>query len=201
MGYFEDKGVIQLTEFVYVGFWRRVWAKILDFFIAAIPGGIAYTFATKTSVKTNSIVPFVIYILLADSIVAYFIVRYGATPGKIILKMKIVNQFGSHLTIFEALRRTLFYAVYLIVLAFVLQQGISAGIDSTEINHFLNNSTGVTSNVLTAIIWFTFIDQFFLLSNKKKRTIHDFLGNSYLIDMRVTKEEEIEGKSVMGENL
>jgi uncharacterized RDD family membrane protein YckC len=91
-----------LTEFIYVRFWRRVWAKILDFLIAAIPGGLAYTFATHTSVKVNSIIPFVIYILLAVSIVAYFIVRYGATPGKLVLKMKIVNKYGSHLTIIEA---------------------------------------------------------------------------------------------------
>jgi hypothetical protein len=84
----------------------------------------------------------------------------------------------------------------LIVLAFVLDQGISAGIDSREINHYLNNSTGVFSNILTAVIWFTFLDQLFVLLNKKKRTIHDYLGNSYLIDLREAKHKDIEGRSV-----
>jgi uncharacterized RDD family membrane protein YckC len=48
----------------------------------------------------------------------------------------------------------------------------------------MNNSKGTLSVILSIIIWFTYVDELFVLFNKRKRTIHDFLGNSYLSDLR-----------------
>jgi hypothetical protein len=56
--------------------------------------------------------------------------------------------------------------------------------ESEEIKHYMNNSKGTLSVILSIIIWFTYVDELFVLFNKRKRTIHDFLGNSYLSDLR-----------------
>jgi uncharacterized RDD family membrane protein YckC len=86
-----------LKELVYVRFWRRVVAKVLDILVTGIPIAIAYTVATHASVRLGSIIPFLIYIVVAVFSVAYITVRFGATSGKLILKMKIVNKDGNYI--------------------------------------------------------------------------------------------------------
>lgn len=176
-----------MNEVVYVRFWRRVWAKILDVLITGIPVAIAYTAATHISVMVNSVIPFLLYITFTVLSVTYITARFGATPGKLILKMKIVNKDGNYIKYLEALKRLVFYSIYLIVLSLVLYQGISEEINSKVINHYMSNSTGLLSICLNVILWITIVDELFVLLNKNRRTIHDYIGKSYLVDLRSRK--------------
>lgn len=178
-----QKGDHAVAELIYVRFWRRVLAKIVEMVVVVVPLSVTYTIATHISVWTKSVLPFVIYIGLAILSVVYFTVRYGGTPGKLILKMRIVDRNGNRLKIGNALMRNLFYAIYLLQLIYIIRRGISEQVDMKEINHYINVT--VQSSILYSIIlWITIVDQLFVLFNKKRRSIHDLLGQSYVVDVR-----------------
>ncbi|WP_127530595.1 RDD family protein [Paenibacillus kobensis] len=168
---------------IYVRFWRRVLAKIVETIVVIVPVSVTYTIATHISAWTKSVLPFVIYTVLAILSVVYFTVRYGGTPGKLILKMRIVDRNGNRLKIGNALMRNLFYVIYLLQLIYIISRGISEQVDMKEINHYIN-VTSQSSIMYNIILWITIVDQLFVLFNKKRRSIQDLLGQSYVVDVR-----------------
>jgi uncharacterized RDD family membrane protein YckC len=83
----------------YAGFWIRFGAKIIDWiivgfvsFIIAIPLGFfsVTTPSSSTSVFTMVLLPLLNYAIPA-SYVTFFVGKYGATPGKMACKLKVVT--------------------------------------------------------------------------------------------------------------
>ncbi len=118
-------GIADATELSlnYVGFWPRAMASLLDYMIKLLPSALCMlpyyiiTFTTGISLEANMgdldsagsagsvAAMFAGYglsmlLTLAFSIFyeTWFVVRYGGTPGKMIIGAKVVNPDGSKLT-------------------------------------------------------------------------------------------------------
>lgn len=99
------EGVEVSGAFRYAGFWIRVGAKIIDgliLYAVQLPLQIVSTmFVQPKSEKEvlTALVPMAIFFIVSMAIhIAYyvfFVGKYGATPGKMVCKIKIVRADGS----------------------------------------------------------------------------------------------------------
>lgn len=114
------EGVRPSTNLVYAGFWVRLGAKIIDGFILGVPlmlivfflmpGFINMSPGANPNLGPTCLLQLVLYALSAAYSV-FFVGRFGATPGKMALKLKIVRPDGSRVTYARAFGR--FFAEFL----------------------------------------------------------------------------------------
>lgn len=169
-----------------VGFWRRVRMTLLDWVIAVIPITILYIFSLKFSIRTESVLPFVIYWLFFSVTMIFFTVKYGGTLGKLIMKAKIVDNHGRNLTIVRSIYRIIFYIIYAISMIILLNEAIYMKVDEKNIGNYMANSNGVIGQIILIISFVSIISALFVAFNRNRRAIHDFLAGSYVIDTRTT---------------
>jgi Predicted membrane protein/domain len=98
----------------YAGFWIRFGAKMIDGIILGVPFMIVFVIVVASAAKnpgmeTDS--PFLPLLLQLGMIVLqgaysiFFIGKYGATPGKMVCKLKVVKSDGSDVTYARATGR------------------------------------------------------------------------------------------------
>lgn len=109
------EGVTQPGEMVYAGFWPRVGAKIIDTIIVgvinavvgAVIGGVMGALLASQMQDSNAAVGVFVAIQAVTQIIGfligicytvYFIRKQDATPGKRLLKLKVLRADGSRLT-------------------------------------------------------------------------------------------------------
>lgn len=177
--------VQQFDDKNYIGFGRRLFASIIDAFVFGLIGLAISFFLVEPLMEDivmanlNSMLAFEILLwVLMVGVVAFFIAKYGGTPGKILLKIKIVDTCGNNLSIKNAIVRqttlvipTLIYTIgqYLAMLSFGNDSG------SVYINFMLIMIVSFTLHA------FYLVDCLLIFANKRKRTIHDFLAGSIVI--------------------
>jgi uncharacterized RDD family membrane protein YckC len=175
---------------IYAGFWRRLGAFFLDFTIAS-PLMVLHIFlASKYRL-------FHLYWLLPGALIwlwfgIYLVIKYGGTPGKILLGIKIVMVDGSPVTSKAASMR------YGVVFGFWLIASVVVALGSLEISdaqyynlnwnkkistliEFAPAWYGVVSILEQVWIWSEFISMLF---NKKRRAIHDYMAGTVVIKFR-----------------
>jgi uncharacterized RDD family membrane protein YckC len=177
----EDISLNQEIDVKYIGFWDRVGMRILDILITAIPFVLIYKYSLVLSVKVESIYPFFIYWIIFYVFYVFMTVRYGGTPGKLILKARIVSKSGSCLNIKNAILRLGFYIPYSIVTILILQEGLNSNINSHDVLHFLSIHKGTFKSIQVLLSFLIIIDEIYLIFNKKKRAIHDLLAGSFVV--------------------
>jgi len=108
------EGVTVAGALDYAGFWRRLGALMLDGFIMWVVNMILYvpmifvaagSGEDPTVAVTFQLVIMFLQILLAAAYATWFVGKYGATPGKMAFKMKIVTSDGDKVTYGRALGR------------------------------------------------------------------------------------------------
>jgi len=99
----------------YAGFWIRFGAKMIDFvilwivemaFILAFSPLFGFSFFRQTSTPNFAflmVYPFLMFFSLGYAV--YFVGKYGATPGKMALGLKIITSSGGKVTYMKALGR------------------------------------------------------------------------------------------------
>ncbi len=85
-----------------VGFWIRFWAYMIDVFILQIIGFF---------LGSRGISGFLLNIIIGASYFTYFFGTTGQTPGKNILKIKVVSTDGLPMTFSKGFRRWIGYYV------------------------------------------------------------------------------------------
>ncbi len=110
-------------RFAYAGFWIRFLARILDaivLYIVILPvtflvlGGTAFTVSSEGPTPMYlllNMILLVFQIAVSATYEVWFLTRYGATPGKMVVGKKVVTADGGPLTTGRALGRH--FAVYL----------------------------------------------------------------------------------------
>lgn len=121
------EGVRPATSLVYAGFWVRFGAKFVDGLILGVPClGILFLFLPRftagvagpnANIGVTCLIELVLYGLSALYSI-WFVGRFGATPGKMAFKLKIVRADGSALTYGRAFGR--FFAEMLSGLTFYI---------------------------------------------------------------------------------
>ncbi|MBI3511728.1 MAG: RDD family protein [Bacteroidetes bacterium] len=170
---------------VYGGFWKRLLALLIDgLFIA--PVFIPLQWFDKTTWKN----PALMIILVCFSVLfrPFFEYLFSATPGKMIMKMKVVKRDLSRIGLMNAvLRHSLIIVTGIISLYFTLRvfhlPEFQSAITMKEYTRLARNSghtiiqTVVSMSIYTAEI-------IFLLADKKKRSLHDRIGQTLVIEKR-----------------
>ena len=159
-------------NFKYAGFWRRLWASILDSIIFA---SISLFFVLIISILfkggddlnvifwIEKISPYlkVLFFLYEVFFISSF---YQSTPGKMLLGIKVVDENGNPLSFNSSFLRASFKDLYFI-LAIVFHPFFGK----------LDNS------IEMVFIFFAIPDGLTMFFNEKRQTIHDILVKSCVI--------------------
>jgi uncharacterized RDD family membrane protein YckC len=173
-------------DFVFVGFGKRVVAALID---AAI--GWAFMPLTNSlmswSILHRTILPEVSWSVAWTVLWLWLVVRFGGTPGKLIIGARIVDAHGGFLSWKRAILRVLPSLV--IYVNFFLQMGVALGRypDSAthttfmETIHLVNVYGEPYASLNLVLSLFIYVDIGTILFNAQKRAIHDFIAGSYVI--------------------
>jgi len=181
---------ISMTEhFVYVGFWRRAAVALLDLLILS-PLVLSYVWIYQWSFRLRTPWPLVVPSAAAYLLTLYFVVRFGGTPGKLILGMRIVDRNGEYLRTGRALIRDLInwlsLAVWVMMLVQVMTTAPASANPSNikQLGEVYKAYGGLWHDVSLSYGWIEIADVLIISCNRRKRAIHDFLAGSFVITKR-----------------
>jgi uncharacterized RDD family membrane protein YckC len=174
-----------INDKIYSGFWSRFGANLLDGLIF-IPYSFLLLFVNSfdKSIYFFTFIPNLLFIFWYN---IYLPKRYGGTPGKIIVGIRIVGIDSSPIGWKEAFLRysvTIAFSVLnmsMMLIAVLLADGeIYDNLNWLQKSVYLsgiakNNIITILSNIW---IWSEII---VLLFNKRKRAIHDFIAGTVII--------------------
>jgi uncharacterized RDD family membrane protein YckC len=171
----------------YGGFWRRVGAMILDAIILAPMGialmiGLNFTHYAYIYYSLPSLVVFLFYHV-------YLVRRFGGTPGKRIIRMRITMTDGSPITLKAAVIR------YMPMLLLAIVSSIATIITSLNLDGsgfeslgYLEKMQAVSQHapswniVFTWVMWsWWIIGAITLAANARKRAVHDFMAGTVVL--------------------
>lgn len=69
----------------YVGFWKRVLISFIDFLILAIPTYFLNRLCVSAAESAESAFPLFIQFVLLIGFNVFMVVKYGGTPGRLLL--------------------------------------------------------------------------------------------------------------------
>jgi uncharacterized RDD family membrane protein YckC len=170
--------VERLEQEDFIGFWKRVLATILDLLIILIPAVIVYWIFNSLAFSLRSEIPIILEYILFIVFDVFMIVRFGGTPGKLVLKMKIINQQGNYPTLKEALIRNIFRIISTI---FSMIVGVSL-YDFTAISTSLVLWAPLATDLSKILGPIMLVDYLFVAFSPRKRALHDMMAGTYVVD-------------------
>jgi uncharacterized RDD family membrane protein YckC len=161
-------------------FWRRVWAGAID---GAVFGPLFLINAwVWTSFKEHPVLLLLWFILSSIAIHIYDIVfhgLFGQTLGKMAVNVKVINVTGDKLTMPQAFRRDMVPLFFF---------ALSLAFDGPKILHgiYPQNPAFVKFDFIFFLTLFSGMGWFFaevvtMLTNKRRRAIHDYIAGSVVI--------------------
>lgn len=172
---------------IYASFWQRLGAYFLDLLIL-LPIIALSIWGGEQSRYFNAyyFLPGIIFNLWFH---AYLVKRYGGTPGKLIMGIKIAKVEGGPVGYREAVLR---YSVLLVLATLGQVAGLQATMGISDAEYFaldwqekalrmqeLAPSWFSSITLLTNIwVWSEFV---VMLTNRKRRAIHDFIAGTVVI--------------------
>lgn len=180
-----DQTLIQTNERTvkYGGFWPRLGAMLIDGLILA-PFTFGITYYNITSWKSPLLL--VLLTLLTVAYKPFLEFTYGATLGKMSLKLKVVNLQYESATLGEILMRNIFHILpSLVTLYFTID--IYNDPEFADVTGFMQYSA--FSQKFTSLQFISvgsglllIVDAIVLLADKYKRSLHDKIGQTCVID-------------------
>lgn len=173
-------------ELRYSGFWERVGAYLIDFLIMSPLIIVDFMYGGSSN-------KFQLYVLAPAQLLAAFlyifmVVKFGGTPGKLLVGLRIVKLDGARATIREALLR---YAPMWILGLVMSGMMINAamGIPAETFTSYSYLERGAALSEQASFMWFaTVLMQVWvvgcliaILANKKRRTLHDFVAGTVVV--------------------
>ena len=172
---------------IYAGFFLRLLCQAID-------GSIVYTFS-----KLIGLLEFQSYVFFflanATSFIffrVYFIYltgKWGQTPGKAVVKIKVIRKDGYEIRWGNAVLRNIFETILVIL----INIGFAMALSHTSAHDFdlmsLAEKKGFLEKYMPSFVQYCFMTRmvyafsefFVLLLNKKKRAIHDFIAGTVII--------------------
>jgi uncharacterized RDD family membrane protein YckC len=183
-----------IEEDLYAGFWRRFASLLLDFVIVSpFVTIIMLLNALNKNVFFYTLVPNLLIGLIYN---VYFVQKWGGTPGKLIVGIKILKINGDDIKWREAILR---YCVLFLLLIFgtIVMAITVSNIDSYyyESLDWINKQRymGSISPTLNKInVWlinlWTYSELIVLLMNSRKRALHDFIAGTVIVKKKYVNE-------------
>ncbi|SHG49196.1 RDD family protein [Massilia sp. CF038] len=171
----------------YSGFWQRVGAYLIDFLIA-VPL-VALDYLVGGSTHLYPLYVFIPGVCFGLFIHVYMVYRFGGSPGKLVLGLRIAMQDGSRVTLQATMLR---YAVlFLIALSTGLLTAMIAMKVPNEVYTTLSYLQRGQELVANAPGWFkglAALTQLWalaglisIIANRKRRAIHDFIAGTVVL--------------------
>lgn len=174
----------------YAGFWKRFGAFWIDVIVLA-PLMVVVYYGSESSRL------FYLYWVLPNTAIGlwfcvYLVMQHGGTPGKLLLKTKIVMVDGSPVTPKAAVIR--YSVLFLLNLAGCIVLSLSS-LSMTDQQYFAISFSERSQALLDAApVWYGPVDLFatlwiwsefvVLLFNKQRRAIHDYMAGTVVIRTR-----------------
>jgi uncharacterized RDD family membrane protein YckC len=179
-----DEPLIKTDESTikYAGFWSRLGAQLLDALVLApISFGISYF----NIISWKSPLLLVVFTLATLAYKPFLEFTYGATLGKMALKMKVVNLQHEKANLTEILMRNVIYIVpSLVTLFFTID--IYNEPEFQSITGFMEYSAYTQQFPVVKFISMTttllvVVDGIVMVADDRKRSLHDKVANTYVI--------------------
>jgi uncharacterized RDD family membrane protein YckC len=178
---------VDAEAFEYCGFWSRCGAGFLDGLIM-LPLSISL-FVMLSFTRNAYLYYFVPSIAISLFYYAYLVRRFGATPGKRILGMRIAMSDGNPVTLRAAMLR------FSPMLAFTVLSGFAMILATFSLGETNFDSLGLlekiqlldqrapkwNSRLTFVILLWLLAGAIVLLANKRKRAVHDFLAGTIVL--------------------
>lgn len=171
----------------YAGFWLRLIAMFVDG-IVFLPVAVVYLYARATSWEM-AVMLSIPYCFLYALYNVYFHGRWGKTLGKMIIRIKVVKKSGEDIQYRQAFMRhsvdvvlaALSAAAFTLALLSIKKTGFVPG-DWHQLNVLFHNSLPAWWNsVKAATQTWVFSELIVLLTNKEKRSVHDFIAGTVVV--------------------
>lgn len=165
-------------RYYYPGFWNRVGASIIDV-IVMIPL-IILIFVNMVYWRIPGLEVVLTFVALAYK--PFFEYQYGATPGKMVLKMKVVNQHYEPLTLSETLLRNILYIISGLIGLYESFVHFFLLLDEepyfSSLDEYANQPTSPLESLFNLIV---FISCIFVAFTRDKQALHDMWANTFCI--------------------
>jgi len=172
--------------FKYVGFFKRFLAYLIDLIIF-LPFLPLFNLLLRLSYERRSLLPYLVPLAIAYALLVFLVVKYGGTPGKLLLRLRIVDQKGQYLSIPAALIRMSPLLVASLLYTSALSRTLTL-MSSSEIPHsFLEFGAatlkygGVFQKVSEYWNFLLIVDPVAIFFNQRRRALHDFLAGSFVV--------------------
>jgi uncharacterized RDD family membrane protein YckC len=174
-----------INDKIYAGFWSRLGANLLDGLIL-----IPYSFLLLYIYSLN--IYAYLFLLIPSLLISfwynvYLPKRYGGTPGKLIVGLKIVKINSSSIGWKESFLRfsvnivlIIINTVLMMTAVFMADQEVYSSLNWLQKSTYLSSLTNVTLSTTLTNIW-VWSEVIVLLFNKRKRAIHDFIAGTVVI--------------------
>lgn len=155
---------------------KRLWAALIDG-IVFLPLQLVEQWIYKTTSNTSILfawVTFVAFVPLVYSVILHY--QYGQTIGKWVATVKVLDISETRrLTLLQAMIRDSFYLTVAIT-GFVYYGFLLTRTDNPEA--VLTDYLSFSDN---PVVWWTLTELITMLTNSKRRAVHDFLAKSVVV--------------------
>ncbi len=176
-----------LDQFEFVGFWKRVGVALIDIALS-FPLWPLFTWAHNEGWRRGTVAP-ILVVNLADTFAFIALVHYfGGTPGKLILKMRIIGRDAQYLSWNKAIRRE----AISITTMFLTVAPLWWTFRQIEPGNYAADAQQKLLERYTGLFWaWTYgcgivqcIDVAWVATNRHRRAIHDYIAGSYVVTKR-----------------
>jgi uncharacterized RDD family membrane protein YckC len=170
----------------YAGFWSRFGAQILDALIF-LPIAAVRVLLFRT--RTTAMLAFIPNLLLDLWFFVYLVYRYGGTPGKLILGIRITSDNGERVTFKQALLRHAPSLVFGVLAAIGMAIALSQVSDGMyDVTSWLGRPRLISTFAprwyrylsVVAGLW-SWSELAVMLTNSERRALHDFIAGTIVI--------------------
>jgi len=183
-----ENGLYNGNYKVFSGFWTRALSVLIDILVIT-PVVLVSCFLLTWSI-TAELFGLVILSTLFFAYIIYFHYRFGATIGKMVLKIKVTNPNGTAISLKQAMLRSsvdIGFAALLVTAFFIGLSGANPQVYLAlswmeRVEYLVPLYPSWYELVASRYLIWIFSEGFFLLINKRKRAIHDFIAGTVVIN-------------------
>jgi uncharacterized RDD family membrane protein YckC len=177
----------EINDSIYAGFWKRIGAMLLDFVIVLpIIFLFQYLNGLDRTIYYYTMIPYLLFFMWFH---IYLVKRYGGTPGKLIVGIKIVKKNADSVDWQASIMRYIITIALTLISMIIMIVSLSMIDDSTYLNlDFWQRSkylTELNPTLFKIQMWISNIwvysEFIVLLTNDRKRSIHDFMAGTVVI--------------------
>lgn len=182
-----------VTLYPYVGLWPRLGASIVDGIIW-LPD-TALTFWGPDHWRLFYLYSLVPWLLLSGWYFVHLVKRYGGTPGKLLLRIEIRTPDGSMIGYRNAFARVVvgwalgvMIVIGEIAASLQLSDATYFSLTASERNaRFVDSAPHWFMAALALTIAWSLSDAIVMLSNRKRRALHDFIAGTVVVHKAATR--------------